>query len=256
MKIPFHNSAPPAVELRTPAPARLPSLKHTSVTALYRGVRVGGDFFEFAETHGRVVFILLDIAGKREGAFHIAATVQDRFRQRVPELFNSHDLNDANALSELTIDLNRTLIQAAEGVRCAPAFVATYDDEMGMLQYVNAGHHPGLVRDASGVSTLEPNGLPLGLFSHATHDAQFCVLQPGAALVLPSKGLVEARRNSHEFGIDGIKEFVAHATFADARELGSNLLKEVEEQVKRGLQNDMTVVALVRAVAAGATVGT
>lgn len=249
MKIPFQSGKRTAAELRTPAPASIPEIQGTTVTALYRAARVGGDFFDFAEAHGRLVFVLLDIAGKRDGALHIAAIVQDRFRQLVPELFHDHDLNEAVALSKLTIDLNRTVIEAADGVRCAPAFVASFHEQFGTLQYVNAGHPPALVRDHGSTALLESNGLPLGLFSHATHDAQFRVLEPGAALVVLSKGLVEARRNAHEFGIEGIRAYLQNTPLTDARGLCSGLLKEVEQSVKRGYQNDMTVLALVRAAA-------
>lgn len=254
MKVPFllgKNNAGP--ELRTPLPACVPTLNGTTVTALYRGARVGGDFFDFAEVRGRLVLALLDIAGSREGALHIAAIVQDRFRARVPELFSSREVNEAEALSALTIELNRTVLEAADGVRCAPAFVASFDPELGTLQYVNAGHPPALVRDANGVVLLESNGLPLGLFSHATHDAQFCVLLPGAALLVPSKGLVEARCKRQEFGIEGIREFFAAEKVTDARGLCSDLLEVVERSMKRGPQNDMTVLALVRAAAAAAS---
>lgn len=249
MKIPFQTEKRPAAALRTPAPACIPVIPGVSVTALYRAARVGGDFFDFAEAHGRLVFVLLDIAGKRAGALHIAAIVQDRFRQLVPELFRDHDLNEAVALSHLTIDLNRTVIEAADGVRCAPAFVGSFHEQVGTLQYINAGHPPAVVRDHASTTLLEPNGLPLGLFSHATHDAQFSVLEPGGALVVPSKGLVEARRNAHEFGIEGIQAYLQSAPLSDARTLCSELLKEVEQSARRGYDNDMTVLAVVRAPA-------
>lgn len=254
MKLPFQTSKP-AAALRTPSPACIPQLRGTTVTALYRAARVGGDFFDFAEAHGRLVFVLLDIAGTREGALHIAAIVQDRFRATVPTLFAEGDVNDAIALSNLTIDLNRTIIQAADGVRCAPAFVASFQEEFGTLQYVSAGHPPALVRDHESTVLLEANGLPLGLFSHATHDAQVHVLAPGSALVVPSKGLVEARRNGSEFGIEGVREYLAATATGNARDLCAGLLQQVEQGVRRGYQNDMTVVALVRAATAMAAAG-
>ena len=86
---------------------------------------------------------------------------------------------------------------------------------------------------------------------------------PGAALVLVSKGLVEARSGRHEFGIDGVKQVLGKTASTDADQLCSELLRAVErfEQSPThfGPQlhvpgfrsnhepNDSTVLALLRA---------
>ena len=168
-----------------------------------------------------------------------------------------------NRLLFVLLDMNRAILAAANGVRCAPAFLGCYDSDFGLLHYCNAGHIPGFVRDDSGLALLESNGLPLGLFSHATHDAQVSALGPGGALVLVSKGLVEARSGPHEFGIDGVKQVLRNSASTDADQLCSELLRAVERfehaPTHFGPQlhvpgfrsnhepNDSTVLALMRA---------
>ena len=140
-------------------------------------------------------------------------------------------------------------MRAADGVHCSPAFLGCYDEEVGTVFYVNAGHTPALLRDTDhSIRLLAANGLPLGLFSHATHDPQAFVLQAGAALVLVSKGLVESSGRHHEFGIHGVEASLGSANFSTASDLCSAILTAVQEfSGREGNQNDMTALALMRA---------
>jgi serine phosphatase RsbU (regulator of sigma subunit) len=253
MKFPFATALDDV--RRKPAPSNIPSLASGSLAALYRSARKGGDFFDFASIRARLIFFLLDIAGEREDALHIAAAVQDTFRNEGAQLFNQSPINESDALSDLTISLNRTILTAANGVRLAPAFLGCYDEELGTLTYINAGHTPPLVRDKDGVRLLTASGLPLGLFSHATHDPQICALQPGDALLMVSKGLVESRSGSTEFGLDRLKDSLAKLPFSTATELCSGVLTAVQQFTNNARpQNDITALALVRGEAsAGAT---
>lgn len=260
----IHRTSASNQEVRHPQPPVLPACPGIGISACYRGARVGGDFYDFVELgQNRLLFVLLDIAGKKDEALNIAAAAQDVLRKCGQELLGEEDINVADVLTDLLLDMNRTILAAANGVRCAPAFLGCYESDLGLLHYCNAGHIPGFVRDESGLTLLESNGLPLGLFSHATHDAQVSALGPGAALVLVSKGLVEARSGRHEFGIDGVKQVLRNSTSTDANQLCSELLRAVEkfEQAPThfGPQlhvpgfrnnhepNDSTVLALMRA---------
>jgi serine phosphatase RsbU (regulator of sigma subunit) len=247
MKFPFSTPTPDR-ELRTPAPSNLPGLQTGTLAALYRAARLGGDFFDFANIRARLIFILLDIAGQRQEALHIAAAAQDTFQKEAVRLFNTSPVNEADALSDLIIAINRAILTAADGVRYAPGFLGCYDEELGTLTYINAGHIPALLKDKEGVIQLPANGLPLGLFSHATHDAQICALQPGAAVLLVSKGLIESRSGRHEFGLERLQESLAKLKFATATELSSGVLTAVQQFTNNApAENDITALALVRA---------
>src|ERR1700739_1276472 len=87
MKLPFQNSAHQRI-LRRPESTAIPELGNSSICALYCAARVGGDFYDFLVTDSRrLIFLLLDVAGKREEALDIAAAVQDRMRFLTEELF-------------------------------------------------------------------------------------------------------------------------------------------------------------------------
>jgi len=241
------------------------------VGALYRGARVGGDFYDFIATGPcRMLVLLLDIAGRRDQALHIAATVQEVFRGAA-DLFAAEDVNEPVAVTGLLLEINRAIMAAAGGVRCAPGFLGCYNQTVGTMCYINAGHTPALLKDSEGVTTLAASGLPLGLFSHATHDAQICAMPAGATLLLVSRGLVEARGHHEEFGLDRVKQVLAESPTHDAQQLCARVLESVrlflEIQARRRLLanshhsiaeedplgvNDATALALTRVATAAA----
>ena len=234
VKLPFQRSSSRA--LRQPARSPFPAYPHLHVGAAYRGARVGGDFFDFAAAGDRkLLMLLLDIAGKREEALDIAACVQETFRA-ASLMFEADSMNEAVALSELVLDINRTILAASGSVRCAPGFIASYNETLGTLCYINAGHTPALVKDSTGITRLEACGLPLGLFSHATHDAQMCVLEPQAVLLLVSRGLAEVKAGRGEFGMERAVEYLTTADGADPQQLCAGLIEQVRlfiEESKR-----------------------
>ncbi|MFL6299924.1 MAG: PP2C family protein-serine/threonine phosphatase [Terriglobales bacterium] len=251
MKLPFLNQTSER-ELRKPAPASIPKLESLQVAAQYKGARMGGDFFEFiAVGPSRLVFVIMDIAGKRDEAMHIAAAVQEKFRKAAIEMFSAEEVNEAEAASDLNILLNRTVLEAAGGVRCAPAFLGSFDENLGTLTYVNSGHTSALVREAGGTTELKATGVPLGLFSHAVTDAQLWVLQPGSTLLLASKGLIESKKAfQKEYGFKRLVSVVKEAQFATPAELCMQVLGDVEKYTHNAdPENDVTTVALMRTAA-------
>jgi sigma-B regulation protein RsbU (phosphoserine phosphatase) len=251
MKLPFLNHSAQR-ELRKPAPSSIPKLESLQVAMQYRGARMGGDFFDFIEVEpSRLIFLMMDVAGKRDEAMHIAAAVQDRFREAAPDLFNGPEVNEAQAAADLNIVVNRTVLEAAGGVRCAPAFLASFDENLGTLTYVNSGHTSALVRDAEATTELKANGVPLGLFSHAVTDAQMWVLQPGATLLLASKGLIESKKAfQKEYGFKRLASVVRESQFSSAAELCALVLGDVEKYTHNSdPENDVTTMALMRTAA-------
>lgn len=255
--------------LRVPRPSLLPCKTDLSVSARYKGSRVGGDYFDFfpiSET--RMLFLLSDVAGKRQEALHIAAAVQDTLRELGPALLSDDDANVADSVTALALELNRTIMQTAGGVRPAPTFLGCLDEQFGLMHYVSAGHTPAFIKSEGEVTQLDPTGLPLGLFSHATHDAQVSVAQHGSSLVLVSKGLVESAVGRHEFGVERVRETLEQQAFGSAEDLCHEILnravKFAEQPSSFGPQfsipgfrgnhepNDLTVVCLMRMARAAA----
>lgn len=228
--------------------ADVPKLKGANLAAVYYGQRMGGDFYDFLRVSPkRVLFGLLDVAGRQEDNGEIIAAAQHAFRTLGAELFAKEDINEAEAMIEVCLQLNRTILETAGGVHSCPAFAGCYDENLGTICYFNAGHTPGLVRDTTGVAELPATGLPLGLFSHSTCDASTVALEPGAVLMLVSRGIVEAKCGSDEYGLDAVKAGFQRSTAVDAKEFCLAILDQTQQfMCTPPTHNDVTTLALAR----------
>ncbi len=235
---------PPADPLHCDTPA----LRHAEIAAVYTGQRVAGDFYEFLRVSpSRMLFVLLDIAGLRADTREILIAVQKTFRTLAPKLFAGEDLNETTAMIELCNQMNLTILRG--GLRSCPAFLGCYNEDLGTVCYANAGHTPGLLRDYTGITPLEATGLPLGLFSHTMQSAAACHLVPGSALLVVSRGIIEADHEGAEFGLDGVKESFQNATALTARELCLTMLQAARKFTPMATtHNDLTTLCLVRIV--------
>ena len=228
--------------------ASVPALQDAQLAAVYYNQRMGGDLYDFLRVSPtRVLFALLDVAGRIDQNREIVSAAKDTFRSTGAELFAREDANEADAMVELHHQLNRTILKTAGRVCSSPAFAGCYNEELGTVSYFNAGHTPGLLRDPEHVIELPATGLPLGLFSHATPDASIVALEPGDALVLVSRGIVEATHRRKEFGLDQVKDNLQRAQTKTAPEICAAILDEVREFTRKPPRhNDVTVLALAR----------
>jgi len=236
------------VPVRDVLHAQVPELQQAGLAAVYYGERMGGDFYDFLRVSPtRVLFGLLDVAGRLEDNHAIISAAQNTFRTLGPQLFAKDEVNEAEAMVELCLQLNRTILQASGGVHSCPAFAGCYEETLGTVCYFNAGHTPGLVRDATGVSELPATGLPLGLFSHATSDASTVVLEPSAVLLLVSRGVVDAKCGGEEYGIESVEKMLQRSTAENAREFCLTVLEKLQEfTCTPPTHDDVTALALTR----------
>ena len=192
-----------------------------------------------------MLFVLLDIAGLRADTREILIAVQKTFRRLAPELLSGEDLNETTAMIELCHAMNLTILRG--GLRSCPAFLGCYNQDLGTVCYANAGHTPALLRDRTGITLLEATGLPLGLFSHTTQSAGACHLVPGSALLVVSRGIVEAEYEGADFGLDGAKRSLQEATVLSARDLCLPILHAARKSTPvTPTRNGLTALALVR----------
>lgn len=248
----FHSNtsdpAPPA----EPVPTVFPRIEGADIAAVFTGKRVAGDFYDSVRVSSeRVLFGLLDVAGRRDDNRGILSAAQEIFRNLGTELFSRPDINESDAMTELSLHINRGLIDSSKGVRSCPAFLACYHEGFGTLCYTNAGHTPGLLRDRTGVAQLGPTGLPLGLFSHATCDAPTVGMEKGAILLLVSRGVVECEgrrsRSLEEFGLDRVKPLLQAAPPVTAQALCVSILDAAAEfSAGSPVCDDRTALALLR----------
>lgn len=246
MKLPFQRSSSDAAAI-APTCTEFPPIDGAELSAMVHGARVGGDFYHFMRTTPRrVVFGLLDVAGLHTENRSIIDATHATFQDAACARFGSEDVNEADAMMEFCMDLNACIRRSASAVCVCAAFVGCYSEDIGTICYVNAGHTPGLLRHGNDIVELRATGLPLGLFAASTYEAPIAHIAPGTALLLVSRGVVEARRKE-EFGLHRVKEQFAGTPIQSANVIASRVLDAVRQHLgSHPITNDLTTLALVR----------
>ncbi len=231
-----------------PTVAELPELAGADIAGLVHGKRVGGDFYQFARANSeRVVFGLLDVAGDAGENRGIVEAARATFRTAAPACLANDEVNEADAMMEFCHALNASIRSAASGVRTCAAFLGCYNESLGTVCYVNAGHTPGLLRYNSDVSELPATGMPFGLFSASTYEAPTAAVPRGGALLLVSRGVVEASRKREEFGLPRMKQSFEQVPLTNAQSVAAAALDVVRQFADSAARpNDLTALALVR----------
>lgn len=260
MTFPIELGAPLSSAGPVPRPANLPQFEGLDLRAGYNSNRCGGDFFDGLAIGSRVVFLLTDIAGRPPESSAIALKVQHEFRTRAQALLAPPDANESEGLAALAHDVNRSLIEAADGVRFAPTFLGCFNLALGTLTYHNAGGLLAVFQDAEGARVLESAGIPLGLFTHNLYEAAVLAFEPRAKLLLVTKGVTERRRGATRFGSERVIRSLQSSTTDSASTICETVLREVNDfgsqsrsrihgflhASKRRSGDDLTAVALVR----------
>jgi serine phosphatase RsbU (regulator of sigma subunit) len=242
----------------TPLPTALPPLEGLDLRAHYHSARTGGDFFDAVLAGPYVVFLLTDIAGSRDVAHTIAAATQEVFRRRAPQLFTNGVINMMDTLGVLAREVNQTIYESGGGSRLAPTFLGCFNLPLGLLAYINSGGPAPIFRDSDGTRTLGPVTMPLGLFTHLTFEPAIQAFEPGARLLLVTKGIIEAERGRTQFGSDRATETLNTFNGGSALDLCQAILQPVhqfrkpnwyqslKQTLKKEPLEDLTAVALVR----------
>ena len=257
------SGSPSGPSAPSPQPVNLPHIEGLDLQARYHPARCAGDFFDGVATDSRVVFLLTDIAGRRPETHAIAVEIQNVFRTRAHDLFEQSDTNESEGIATLARDINRALIEAAGGVRLAPAFLGCYNLTLNVLTYHYAGDLLAVFHDGKKARVLEPDGIPMGLFTHSTYEPAVLAFDHDARLLLVTKGIAESRRRSIIFAGERIPALLEdsiaeNSTMDSASEICDAVLRAADESGKRSgsraflrprnrkYRDDLTAVALVR----------
>jgi serine phosphatase RsbU (regulator of sigma subunit) len=245
MKFSFKRAEAPSAG---PSVAELPQLAGAEIAGWVHGHRVGGDFYQFARANPqRVVFGLLDVAGDYNENRPIVVAAREAFQAKGPACLANDEINEADAMMEFCQELNQSIRSAAKGVRTCAAFLGCYNEELGTVCYINAGHTPGLLRYHGSVSELPATGMPLGLFAASTYEAPTAAVPKGGALLLASRGVVEASNKREEFGLQRLKAHFETMPLTSAQEVALSALEAVRQFASSAAeQNDLTTLAVVR----------
>ena len=118
--------------------AETPALQSANLAVAYFSSRAGGDLHDFLRVGPhRFLFGLLDVAGKRETSGPVLQAAQACFRSvAARRLFATTELNESDAMIELSRRLNLEIMRAAGGVRVP-----------GLRRLLQRGTGNGLLRE-------------------------------------------------------------------------------------------------------------
>jgi len=190
---------------------------------------------------GNLLLVVADVAGKSVPAALLMATFQASLRAIEAT---------GSSLAELVRSLNRYVCENSQnGLRFITAFLAELDPASGDLQYTSAGHHPALIRSASGqVTELGEGGLPLGIELDEAFPAGAGRLAPGELLVIYTDGVVEAvNTNGEEFGKARLKNVLGPCdASSSASEILAHVARVLDGFVGAAPQHDDLTCLIVR----------
>jgi serine phosphatase RsbU (regulator of sigma subunit) len=139
--------------------------------------------------------------------------------------------------------------------------VGCYDAELGVMAYINAGGQTALIHDSEGTRALPNVSVPLGLFTHLPYDASMQAFEPGARLLVVTKGVTESLRGKIPFGAERVHEVLQGTKDESAKDVCRAVLEAAHEFEQRrwerlrfgrnAVHEDMTALAMVRSVEAG-----
>jgi phosphoserine phosphatase RsbU/P len=248
-------------------PPDVASLDLAGVCHPARGV--GGDYYDFILLDDKKVGIAVaDVAGKGISAALLMSTVQASLRSQAPSVNGK--------LTELVSSMNRLLHVSTDAASYATFFFAQFDEENGMLTYVNAGHNPPiLVRaaaslkaqgaahataigvesrmvdadtnaEAEEILNLTTGGPIIGAFQASVYEQESIQMHSGDLLLAYTDGVTEAFNiEEEEFGEERLRSLLASRAHCSAIELTEKIVESVREW-SRGAQqhDDLTLVVM------------
>jgi sigma-B regulation protein RsbU (phosphoserine phosphatase) len=200
---------------------------------------VGGDFFDFLPFDDE----LLGLAIGDASGHGLPAALQVRDVVTGLRMGLEKELKVAHVFEKLNRVIHRSNLSSR--------FVSVFYGELeasGSLIYVNAGHPPPLVFQASGVQELATGGTVIGPLPEARFRRGFARLEPGELLVLCTDGVLERRDRENEFfGTAGVSRVVREAGEASAGTVLDRLFAEsFTHGLDRPWEDDATVVVVRR----------
>ena len=205
--------------------------------------QVGGDYLDIvSDPDGSHLIVVADVAGKGLASALVCTAFRSAFRALAHQALPLHEL--AARLSQQHWE------EGSEARRrYVTAIFVRLDPIRGELEFVNAGHNPGilLLPGSPAPHLVEASGTPLGMLPGIEYTSERVRFPPGARLLLYTDGLTEVFKEEEEFGAERLIEtFAATETLAAETTLGT-LWKTLNHFTGPApQQDDMTAVALCR----------
>ncbi|WP_251061213.1 PP2C family protein-serine/threonine phosphatase [Streptomyces sp. ISL-100] len=188
--------------LLRPLPGRIGGVEIESLyLAAQEQARIGGDFYEAADTPYGVRLLIGDVRGKGLSAVGASSAVINSFRETA---YDEPDLRGIIRRLEISITRYSAAFPTQDlPERFATALLAEIPHGGGHVRLLNCGHPPPLLMHRGEIRVLEPTTTSPPLNLATLLGNQYCVdtvaFAPGDQLLLYTDGVTETRDRTGEF---------------------------------------------------------
>ncbi|GHG47893.1 PP2C family protein-serine/threonine phosphatase [Streptomyces griseocarneus] len=229
----------------SPMPRRFGGIEIESLyLAAAAEARIGGDFYEVADTRFGVRLLIGDVRGKGLPAVGTAAAVVNSFREAA---YDEPDLGGiARRLEASSSRYNAAFSPEDLAERFSTAVLVEIPHEDSRIKILNCGHPPPLLLSRDGLRVLHPTDpSPLlnlaGLIGdcYSTDTFDYAV---DDQLLLYTDGVTEARDRNGEFF--PLTDWMRRQAPVRPRELLDGLHRDLLRYSSRGLDDDLAALAV------------
>jgi len=208
-------------------------------------VETCGDYYDFIPARGGKIYLAIgDICGHGLGSSLLMAETRAYLRGLI---------QIGGPIEEIVERLNSLLEADLADNYFVTLLLIEIDPRSGRLVYVNAGHTPGYVLEASGAIKLEMTctGTALGILPDSQYESLVPPnLEPGESLLLLTDGIVEARtRDRSFFGSERALEVLRRHRREPAERIVEELGRVVEAFTGSRLRKDDQTIVVCRRTA-------
>ncbi len=225
---------------RSLLPEEPPAVEGLEVGHVYDSsarVEVGGDLYDFLVLDdGRLAVVLGDVTGKGIQAAADMAMAKFSFRA----LARTHP-----EPGDFLATTNEVVVDEIEVGKFITMLYVVVDPARREVACASAGHLPiRLLRPGGAVEGLGHGGVALGIDTEQEYPEQRLELEPGAAVVLYTDGVVEARREGELYGEERLDAFLAAHADDTPQQLAEGLVADCRRFSGGELADDCAVVVL------------
>ena len=199
-----------------------------------------GDLFDVVEgSDGCTNFFISDVSGHGVGAAFVTAMIKTSVQTC------SHG---SASVGDLVEGVNGAISALLADGMFVTAFFGSLSADATQIQYVNAGHLPGLLirSGTSAIDRLDSSSLPLGVLDDVEFEAGEVSTTPGDRLILYTDGIVEADDDSgDQFGMKRLEQSVLSCCDRSLDELVEQTLNDlIKFSGKHTFADDVNLLAV------------
>ena len=218
----------------------LPGLELGDVYESASRVEVGGDVYDYLTLpDGRLAVVLGDVTGHGVDAAADMAMAKYVFRALA---------RDHADPGELLAEVNEVVCSEIAPGRFITLVALVLDPVRGEVACASAGHPPPrLVLPDGTVEAIAASGLALGIDAEQAYGTVAASFPPGAIVVVYTDGVVEARRDGEQFGVERLDALLAEQRSLPPRRIADAALAACRAWADGGgLKDDFALVAIKR----------